>query len=236
MTQIVIASPTFGGMDRDHGRCMEALGKLGVPIIILEDCPYIDMARAYLVDRAMDEFPNFDVLVFIDHDIIFKAADVVSLAKNCAATEFYDILGVLYSMRRPRFTTIGRPQGAPELTFYVPGTYPADFVGLGMTAIKRRVFEKMREGSKALDCPTVGRRVFPYFRHLIDEESYLGEDISFCYRAQQLGFKIGIDQEPRIFHRGRYDYALEDTGLSVPDYQPLTIRFTKGTRIEIAAE
>lgn len=234
MTRTVILKPTYGAEDRDHGRCKRALEALGINIIELEDCPYIDMARAYLVDRALDEFADADVLVFIDHDIIFKASDVPMLAEHCRTSK-YDILGVLYSMRRPRFTTIGRPEGTPTVDFYVPGLIDGDFTGLGMTAIKRYVFERMRQDLKRLECPTVGRAVHPYFRHLIDDSSYLGEDISFCYRAKELGFTIGIDTEPRIFHRGRYDYALEDTGLAVPDYQPLTIRFTQGTKIEIPA-
>ncbi len=224
--RIVICKPTFGGEDRDHGRCKRALEQLGVPIIELEDCPYIDMSRAALVERAFKHDPNLDVIVWIDHDIIFRASDVIALGTRCHESK-YGILGVLYSMRRPKFTTIGRPaDGVREVEFYTPGLVDALFVGLGMTAIKRDVFLEMQKTMQKLECPTVGQEVYPYFSHSQENGAYLGEDISFCGRARKLGFEIGIDTEPRILHRGRYDYALEDTGIAVPDFPTMTIQFT----------
>lgn len=233
MARIVITKPTFGAEDRDHGRCKRALENTGVPIVELEDCPYIDMSRACLVERAFEHDPNLDVIVWIDHDIIFRASDVIALAERCHASEQYDILGVLYSMRRPKFTTIGRPADhVKQAEFYAPGQIDGLFVGLGMTAVKRAVFLKMRETLPYLDCPTVGRKVHPYFHHSMDG-AYLGEDISFCNRAIALGFRVGIDTEPRILHRGRYDYALEDCGIAVPDFPTLIMNFERGLQVQV---
>lgn len=225
--RIVVCKPTYGGEDRDHGRCKRALEQTGVHIIELEDCPYIDMARAALVEMADKHVPDWDVMVWIDHDIIFRADDVLALANRCHESD-YDILGVLYSMRRPKFTTIGRPADhVKEATFYMPGLIDGMFTGMGFTAVKRRVFEKLKETLPFVECPTVGRKVYPYFSYLIRDGSYLGEDISFCWRATDAGFKVGIDCEPRILHRGRYDYALEDTGLCVPDLPFINLHFDR---------
>lgn len=234
--KFIVLKPTYGAEDRDHGRCKRALEKTGTPIMELEDCPYIDMARAALVENGLEAIPDADVLLWLDHDIIFRADDIIGLARHCHESQ-YDILGVMYSMRRPKFTTIGRP--APHVaqaTFYEPGLIDGAFTGMGMTAVKRRVFEKMKETLPYVECPTVGRHVHPYFHHLIDSKSYLGEDISFCYRAIALGFTVGIDTEYRILHRGKYDYALEDCGIAVPDFKKLTINFEHGLKVEVKEE
>lgn len=231
--KLIVLKPTYGAEDRDHGRCKRALEKTGTAIMELEDCPYIDMARAGLVANAYDAIPDFDVVLWLDHDIIFRADDLIKLAEHCHSGP-YDILGAMYSMRRPKFTTIGRPAAhIKEATFYEPGLIDAAFTGLGMTAVKRRVFDRLKETLPYVECPTVGRHVWPFFSHLIDDKSYLGEDISFCYRAIAQGFTVGIDCEFRILHRGRYDYALEDCGLAVPDFQKLTINFEHGLKVEV---
>lgn len=223
--QIVAVSPVYGGADRDHLRCKRDLENLHVTIIETENCPYIDMARSALVEMANELQPAWTVMVWLDHDILFQAEDVVKLAEHCHTSD-YDVLAVLYSMRRPKFTTIGRPaKHIKTAEFYKPGLIDGDFCGMGFTAVKRHVFERLAATMQKLECPTVGRSIYPFFSHSTEKGAYLGEDISFCYRLQALGMKVGIDCEPRIYHRGGYDYALEDVGIAVPDHPTLVINF-----------
>lgn len=229
--RLIAVSPVFGGADRDHLRCKRELENLQVTILETENCPYIDMARSALVEMANQIMSDWQLMVWIDHDIIFQAEDVVRLAEHCADSE-YDILAALYSMRRPKFTTIGRPaQHVKTAEFYRPGLIDADFCGMGFTATKRHVFERLAATLPKLECPTVGRSIYPFFSHAIDQGAYLGEDISFCYRAQALGMRIGIDTEPRLYHRGQYDYALEDVEIAVPDYPTLHINFDHAPKV-----
>lgn len=223
---ICCIKPTFGDEERDHGRCVRDLQKLGCPIIEVPDCPYIDMARAALVTHAKTKHPQARIYVFIDHDIIFNAHDVLLLAQHLQDSD-YAVLGSLYSMRRPMGGIIGRPQALPSSEmFYTPGLIDGAFVGMGFTAVKVSTFQRLDEDLPEIWCPSVRVRVRPYFLHLVVGDVYIGEDVSFCHRVVAAGMKIGIDKQFRILHRGKYDYALEDVGICVPDKEQLQMNFS----------
>jgi hypothetical protein len=221
--------PYYGRRDADHLNCVDKLKAAGVEIVACDGCPYIDMARALLVQTALTQ-TEADVLVFIDHDIMFKPEHVEMLAQHCFDSE-YGVLGALYAYRRTEGGLIGKLDSPPsQLDFYVPGLWPAQFLGMGFTAIKRSVFETLDERLPLVNCPTVKMAVRPYFMHSIISDGsgtprYDGEDISFCSRVRESGIKIGVDLEPRIIHRGSYDFTLEDAGSAVPKFQVLTINF-----------
>lgn len=213
---IAVMVPYWGGVDHQHLACMRKVTASGILTVNTQNIPYIDMARGLLIKETMDQ-SNAKILVFIDHDILFDVNDVFSLATNCIAGP-YAVLAGVYAKRKPNEGIVGLPVGTDEITFYTEGLFEARFVGLGFTAIRREVFEKLNETIKDYECPTVGKRIRPYFRHVIEEETdhYLGEDVSFCRRVNAAGFKIGVDAKPRLLHRGSYDYALEDSGNSIP--------------------
>lgn len=227
-TAIVV--PYFGGLDYEHRKCMDALkatAPAGTNFHELPNCPWIDMAQAHLADRALSD-PEVDIVFWIEHDMVFTPSDVIAMADRCRASE-YDILGAAYSQRRPGGFVVGETLvESPE--FYVDKLYPASHCGLGFTAMRRSVFEKLRETMKKVYCPAVDGEIYPYFAHII-EDMYLGQDSSFFRRVNRAGLKVGMDAKPRIFHRGPYNYGLEDTGITVPRYERLTINnpnYTKG--------
>jgi hypothetical protein len=47
---------------------------------------------------------------------------------------------------------------------------------------------------------------------------YLSEDFSFSHRARQVGYKIFADTTIRLGHIGRYSYAWEDAGMTLPRF------------------
>jgi hypothetical protein len=47
---------------------------------------------------------------------------------------------------------------------------------------------------------------------------YLSEDFSFSHRARQAGYKIFADTTIRLGHIGRYSYAWEDAGMTLPRF------------------
>ncbi len=231
-----ILVPYFGNIDYEHQKCMDALKeyakhqKNDVWFIELPNCPWIDMAQAFLADRALGD-SEVDILFWIEHDMVFEAPDVFKMVERCKNSD-YDILGAAYSQRRPKGFVVGepKPKDGETIEFFGDRLYDASHCGLGFTAMKRRVFEELRLGMKDVYCPAVNMKVFPYFAHLI-EDMYLGQDSSFYRRANRAGLKIGIDASPRVFHRGPYNYGLEDTGIQVPRYEKLIIEnpnYTKG--------
>lgn len=222
-----ILTPYFGNPDPDHMACIfETVNRFKCDRIHLRGAPYIDMARAALVEKAMEN-PKNQIIFFIDHDMIFNPEDVDAMARRCLDSK-YDIVGGGYSLKTPAGSvTFGVDTNLHQkIWFYKPGLYPATMLPTGFTAIKRHVFEMMQRtlGPKIF-CAVGGPPVYPYFAHEVSDR-YYGEDVSFMRRALQLGFKLAIDAEPRLFHRGGYDYKLEDAGAKVQSVQELEISFT----------
>lgn len=220
--------PYYGRRDEDHVACVRSLKNAGVLVAEVDGCPYIDMARAGLVSiiEEATTAAQVDVFVFIDHDIMFQKDAIDKLAEHCRSSE-YGMLGVLYAWRKAEGGLIGKLKNPPEsLIFYEPGFWPADFLGLGCTAIKREVFDTLKATCPRTHCSVVKRDVHPFFMHMVHpRDGYIGEDVSFCRRVEAAGYKLGVDLEPRIFHRGQYDYAIEDAGASVTRYQTLEVKF-----------
>jgi hypothetical protein len=73
-------------------------------------------------------------------------------------------------------------------------------VGTGVMLIKREVFQGMSE--PWFDMP------WQY-----DNRGYMGEDVFFCKKAQELGFKVYIDHDvsKEIGHIGTFEFRHEHT-------------------------
>jgi hypothetical protein len=142
----------YGAIDREHQQCVEALARdpriLGV--FDLQGCPYIDQGRSLIATRVLDT-PEIDGLLFIDHDMIFDVAEALKVID--AADACQGVAGAAYSMRRPG-RIIGEVDGkklAPDqkIVFFEGGeSLPASYLGMGMTAIHRSVFERLVHASQ----------------------------------------------------------------------------------------
>lgn len=128
-------------------------------------------------------------LVFIDSDMTFPSDSVQKLIEK-AKREDVDIVGA------PCFRKV--PSYEPCWFFKVPGEdnyyrkfewgnemFEVDSMGMAFCLIKKKVFEKMAEKSD-----------LPLFQYT-DE---LSEDLLFCQKAKELGFKIWIDPSLKIGH------------------------------------
>ena len=237
----VIACAYFGGVDADHNDGVRALeyGEPEVRVLRTHGVPYIDQARAILSSRALELLPEEDaVLVFLDHDIIFHPLSVPTLVNNLIESP-YDILGAPYSMRREGGGIIGFPLLEPgennELPCYEGGGLVDAFgVGMGLTAIRMRVFRELAKGMQRVRCGT-STIVYPFFALEVEPDHsvlpsgeqigfYHGEDVSFCNRARRAGFLVGLDTTHRVGHKGAKIFALEDTVYAVPLAKRLTLQ------------
>jgi hypothetical protein len=68
-------------------------------------------------------------------------------------------------------------------------------------------------GQSPFASPTAQKGTVPAPRHW-----YLSEDFSFSHRARQAGYKIFADTTIRLGHIGRYSYAWEDAGMTMPRF------------------
>ena len=112
-----------------------------------------------------------------------------------------DIVGCAYAQKANGSATetiaagyFDKSEGVSDkrLNYYDSGLIEVDWIGMGCTLIKKRVFEALE---------------YPYFRHLIveheDKAEEVTEDIGFCVLARRAGFKVFCDLNNRAFHASR---------------------------------
>jgi len=126
---------------------------------------------------------GFSHLFFVDSDMCFSA-DVLDrlLARDA------DIIAAPYKYRRPNGEYVlfldeksnGKETKIPDTLF------TAYAVGTGCMLVKMSVFEKIPR---------------PWFA-FGDPEHQIGEDIFFCKKAQEYGYKIWVDPTVQIGHIG----------------------------------
>lgn len=144
----------YGGIDREHDRCVAHLKAHPYVYDVLEltGCPYIDMGRSIIATSVLDN-PELGGLLFLDHDMIFQTDEVVRLIEAAEATQA--VVGAAYSMRRPGKIIGGvdvtkLPKDFPLVFFDGGAVVPASFLGMGTTAIARSVLVRLVEESEKL--------------------------------------------------------------------------------------
>ncbi len=141
-----------------------------------------------------------DRLVFIDADIGFTADQILRLLAHDV-----DVIGGMYRKKSP-----DKIDFAANLDVQHDGTVPVNNVtgalrakhaATGFLAIKRRVFEVMRDSlphlryRNAPDHASRGEYAWSFFDCLTDPVTldYLSEDYAFCHRWRALGGEVWVD-------------------------------------------
>lgn len=149
-------------------------------------------ARNKIAEKAIED--GYDYLMFIDSDIRFEPTAIQKLIDQDK-----DIIGGLYFQKRPpHLPTLSEKKGkllryprvwSKSKPFQIFG------VGTGFMLIKVSVLEKLKA---------------PYFYYGKLHEQMMGEDIYFCWKAQQSGFEVWCDPTVDIGHVGEYVYTKAD--------------------------
>lgn len=253
-SQFALCMPTFGVLDLDQQKAVWELERAGMTIFGLHDCPWIDQARSWLTERALSVGKG---VFFLDHDIIFQPNDILKLCEQ--ALEKQGVVSASYCMRKSGKNIIGAFDVPPgPMKFFEGGeTLPAFYTGLGFTAVPKDTLEGI--AVEPLRSDALGRglgwgeKIRPWFALDCSTGFYAGEDVSFCNRVHDLAVKMAeiepgneedwtlshsgrparvfIDSRIRIFHRGSYDYGVEDAGIVVPRIESLA-SFMTGSRQE----
>ncbi len=177
--------------------------------------PPIDAVRSIQATKFMD---SHDVIVFIDHDTIFRAEDVGAIAGSAYLHQA--VVGAAYSGRAPGSAIIGCPVDPRAKFFEGGGLVPAKFMGCGFMAIHTSVLRDMKQRfSMGLVDVSAGKRCYPFFASEIRSGRWYGEDVSFCRRVPS--DKLYIDTRIRVGHKGSYVYQLEDCFAAVAQQQTL---------------
>lgn len=179
--------------------CFHTLNTNDAVSLKISEGTLIANQRAELTLDAMRE--GCSHVLFIDSDMRFPqdmisrllAHDLDIVATNCARR------------RIPTGPTaqIYKPDGERELIWTMPdsaGLQEVHSVGMGVMMIKSSVFKALAE---------------PWYetpwRH--DKRGYIGEDVYFCRKARDAGFKILIDHDvsKEIGHVGMFEFKHDHT-------------------------
>lgn len=175
----------YGGIDREHDKCIQALKNHPYIHAVMEmhGCPYIDIGRSIIATKVLDD-PEFGGLLFFDHDMIFDPEEVTKLIDSTEACQ--GVVGAAYSMRRPGhmiggIDTTKLGDGEKVVFFNGGGPRAATYLGMGMTAIHRSVFERLVQRA---DEKHEKRREFLKYRHVV--EQMMGAATSFGLDASKI--------------------------------------------------
>jgi GT2 family glycosyltransferase len=149
-------------------------------------------ARNKLVKDAIDT--GCTHVMFVDSDIVFPEDAINKLVEDDK-----DIVGGLYFRKQiPHLPTIHEKDGERLL---VPRTYPTTrpfevfAIGTGFLMVKTEVFKKMPQ---------------PWFYFGTYKKHAVGEDVYFCWKAQERGYKVWCDPTFDLAHIGAYGFDKRD--------------------------
>ncbi len=173
----------------------------------------IDRSRSIHATKALEE--GYDILVFIDDDIRFRAEDLYQLIRE--ASERQTVVGCLYTKRKYPIELVGCPLDGPQDLKMggAGGVMPVRYVGTGLMAIPRIVLKKLSESLPKLRTGAIlddggELHIWPFFMPFACDGVYLSEDYAFCQRAKESGFEILADTSIILGHVGEHIYSAFD--------------------------
>lgn len=193
--KILIATPTRGITPIQWAHSLRSLRSpwgIQVDAAEMHDAPF-DHLRNNLVNLALEQ--KYDWIFFWDDDVLIPPNGLVQLfSRNL------DIVSGLYMRRHtPIRTTMmmdvvenGEPAIRAVNEFQAGALLGVDYVGAGCLLIRRNVLEAIKN---------------PWFlwqmhREDLPASERIPEDIFFCKKAKQAGFKIHMDTSVRCLHMG----------------------------------
>jgi hypothetical protein len=167
--------------------------------VLDKDLPIIDtyLSQNISIDDSRIEIAKEtkgDFVLMSDPDMTFTPEDIKKLMKHDKDI----IAGLFFQRSKPHkplmFQKIEKAKRYVNILKYPKGLIEVDAVGTGFILIKRTVFEKLP---------------MPWFLHTSPEKG-LSEDLYFCSKAKENGFKIYVDTTVKIGHIGEHEATEED--------------------------
>lgn len=157
-------------------------------------------ARNEIVAKFLDEH-DADWLWFIDTDMVFPP-DILDRLVEAAHPSERPIVGALcFSIQDgfracPTLYMIRDDGLAGRIYNYPPNTVMRCLTGSGCLLIHRTALEKMRD--RAFD------PAYPWFQETRTKHLPIGEDITFCIRAESMGIPVHVDTRIQCGHEKTY--------------------------------
>jgi hypothetical protein len=158
-------------------------------------CPYISSARATMLRKALDA--KADVIVFIDHDLSWKPADLLTLIETEG-----DVVAGTYRFKKDEEEYMGSILSKPDGTPIVrdDGTLSGVSAPAGFLKITTRCVNKFMDAYPQL---LFGDRFHPsvdLFNHGAHKGVWWGEDYAFCRNWIECGGHLTIVPDLDLTH------------------------------------
>lgn len=209
---VLICVPSIDRPHPDSQACLDRLDRSGVESSVIR-------TRRVIIDRARNAFAkaavdrNADYLLFIDDDMIFEPDALTRLLardKDIIAGLFFQrtqpVTPLVFRFQKPEpgadFGTFHKFTPSEIFTAEKTGALlECDATGTGFTLIKTDVFTALKA-----DDPQA-----PWFQ-TVDrgEAGFMSEDVYFCTRAKECGFRVFVDTSLKVGHIGDYVYGFDD--------------------------
>jgi len=171
---------------------------------LMNDMHGIDRARNALIGAAQDR--QSDYIYFLDSDMSIRSppsTEALRLLFESIQRPDIDIISGMYLERASRRICARRwNEEEKRYEYYrrdeLEGKLTqVDAVGMGCCLIDTRIFNSLE---------------YPWFKYgpRIDDPA---EDLYFCERARDLGFRIWVHGDVVFDHWGKYKFTLEDEAL-----------------------
>ncbi len=187
--KIGIGIPTIGIIGSETVLSLMEVMRLPYELVpIFQYGAYVSQNREKIVKKAKEL--ECTHLLFIDHDMKFKPADIEQLIEHNK-----DMVTALYNFREMPLHSMVEMISVKDYDDYkMPKElFKAHTVGLGCSLIKMSVFDK------------IGKPCFPmkYDKGGLVVES---EDMGFCRKVREAGMDVWCDPTLDIKHIGNYEY------------------------------
>lgn len=199
-TKYLIAVPTLDMVPVPFVAALTALKRVGaIKHSFLSNSLVYD-ARNLLTQEAIET--GADRVLFIDSDMYFQPDMMERMARDMDDGADY-VCGLFFKRRLPTLPCIYKDVDIVEENGVSVGKtqvytdYPADTVfsvggsGFGAVMVSTKLLSDVQE--------TFGKPFIPY-------AGLLGEDLSFCWRARQLGYTLWCDSRIKVGHVGTFVY------------------------------
>lgn len=202
MKKVVFCLPT---VKRPYQQCLDSL-EASLPLVqaagweegMVNEVgnPYISAARATMLRKALDA--KADVVVFIDHDLSWRPADMLKLIETEG-----DVVAGTYRFKCDEISYMGTihstPEGTPKVRLS-DGAIKARMVPAGFLKVTKEAIDTYMTKYPELCYGEKYRMSVDLFNHGAHEGLWWGEDYAFCRRWEAIGGDIWLVPDLQLDH------------------------------------
>lgn len=201
MAKVVFCVPTI---KRPYQQCLDSL-EASIPLIkaagwdegMVNEVgnPYISAARATMLRKALDA--KADVIVFIDHDLSWRPADLLTLIETSG-----DVVGGTYRFKADEVSYMGTIHSTPAGTPVVraDGAIKARLLPAGFLKVTAAAVDRFMTSYPDLCYGEKYRLSVDLFNHGAHKGLWWGEDYAFCRRWEECGGDAWLVPDLQLDH------------------------------------